>query len=198
MSEDEVESTRRRIVLGVYDTQDRAQTALDALGEQDYPMDRVSLLGKAGAPGDDPMGVYYAGVGERMKGWGTMGALWGGLWGLISGAAGMFLVPGLGPLLAAGPIVDALAGAAAGAGIGGGALAGAAAASQLTTAVHRMGVPEGRLDELRRHVEEGRYLLMLIVEAEQAGRWRETLEGTGARDLADYPYVGLTEAATGH
>jgi hypothetical protein len=194
MNEDHPGSTRRRIVLGVHDSEDAAQATLDELVEQDFPMDRVSLLGKAASPGDDPVGVYYPGTGARMKGWGAMGAFWGALLGLISGAAGMFLIPGLGPLLAAGPVVEALAGAAAGAGIGGGTLAGAAAISELTVAVHRMGVPEERLEAMRRHIEEGRYLLILIVETEQAARWREALERTGARDLADYPYPGLTEA----
>jgi hypothetical protein len=194
MTNGESGSTRRRIIIGVYGGEAEAEAALKQLVEDDFPMDRVSLLGRAASPGDDPIGVYYAGAGERMKGWGAMGALWGGLWGLVSGAAGMFLVPGLGPLLAAGPVVEALAGAAAGAGIGGGALAGAAAASELTLAVHRMGVPEDRLEALRRHIEEGRFLLILIVGEEESGRWRKVLERSRAQHVGDYPYVGLTEA----
>jgi hypothetical protein len=36
--------------------------------------------------------------------WGKSGAFWGGLWGMLSGSA-LFVIPGIGPLLAAGPLV---------------------------------------------------------------------------------------------
>ena len=188
------ESTRQRILVAIYDDHEAAQKALERLSDQDFPMDRVSLAGRSGSPGDDPIGVYYPNLGERMKGWGRMGAIWGGLWGLISGAAGMFLIPGVGPVVAAGPLVEALVGAAAGAGAGGGALAGAAAANQLAVAVHRMGVPEERLEELHGLIEEGRYLIILTVDSEEAERWRRALEQGPARHVWDYPYARLTGA----
>jgi hypothetical protein len=39
-----------------------------------------------------------------MKYWGKQGAFWGGLWGMLFGAA-FFAIPGLGPILVAGPLV---------------------------------------------------------------------------------------------
>jgi hypothetical protein len=39
-----------------------------------------------------------------MKYWGKVGAFWGGFWGLLFGSA-FFMIPGLGPILAAGPVV---------------------------------------------------------------------------------------------
>ncbi len=68
--------------------------------------------------GDDPLGIYYTGVGDRMKGWGALGAFCGALWGLLAGAAGMFVIPGLGgaevvdvfPLAAARPRAIPVAG----------------------------------------------------------------------------------------
>jgi hypothetical protein len=106
----------------------------------------------------------------------------------------MFLVPGLGPLLAAGPVVQALAGAAGGAAVTGGVMAGAGAASQLTVAIHRIGVPEERLEETRARLARGEHLLMLIAAAEEAEGWNTLLQGTGADPLWAYPYVGVTEA----
>ena len=100
-----------RLLIALFDQESSAEKAVGTLVERDFPMDMLSVLGKGNASGDDPLGLYYPGVGERMKGWGAMGAFWGGLWGLLAGAAGMFFIPGLGPILAAGPIVEALAGA---------------------------------------------------------------------------------------
>lgn len=187
--------THRRVLLAFYDDQEAAEQALQQLMDLDFAPDRISVLGRASSSGDDPLGVYYATPGERMKAWGGMGAFWGGLWGLLTGAAGMFLVPGVGPVLAAGPVVEALTGAAAGAGVVGGAMAGGAALSQLTVAVHRMGVPEEHLDETRRLLEQGHTPVMLIAGEDEVPRWREVLGDGPAEPLWDFPYMGFREAA---
>jgi hypothetical protein len=155
------------------------------------------MLGKASSSGDDPLGLYYDSVGERMKGWGVMGAFWGELWGLFTGAAGMFLVSGIGPVLAAGHAVEALVGAAAGAAVTGGVLAGAGAASQLTVAVHRMGVPEKRLEEARERLGRGEHLLMLIAAFDDSGHWRNLLTASEAKPVWVFPYVGLKDTLEG-
>lgn len=182
-----------KLLIALFDKEASAEKAVGLLVERDFPMDMLSVLGKGNASGDDPLGLYYPGVGERMKGWGAMGAFWGGLWGLLAGAAGMFFIPGLGPILAAGPIVEALAGALAGAGLGGGAMAGAAAASQLTVAMHRSGVPEQQLDALHDAIEQGHYLVMLRLDAEEVENWRVLLGHAGADSLEEFPYRGLAE-----
>jgi hypothetical protein len=197
MGEATSEHGGRRLLMAFYPDADRAGQALEALMRRDFPMDRASLLGQASSSGDDPLGVYYPSAGERMKGWGKMGAFWGGVWGLLTGAAGMFLVPGIGPLLAAGPVVEALVGAAGGAALTGGALAGAGALSQVGVAVHRMGVPQERIEETRGRLAQGEHLLLLIVGEDELEPWREALGSTEPRPLWDFPYVGLREAASG-
>ncbi len=194
MTENSELHTHRQIILGFFTNEQDAEHALNALIEQDFPLDRISILGKAGGSGDDPLGVYYPTVGERMKGWGRMGALWGGLFGLLGGAAGMFVLPGLGTMVAVGPIAEALVGAAAGAGIGGGVLAGGAALSELTQAIHRMGIPQDRLEELQRHLEQGRYLLLLIVDRGETDDWLASLKEAGADPVWHFPYAGITDA----
>ena len=134
-------ATDRDIILAFFDREETAQGAVNSLIEQDFPLDRVSVLGKPGGAGDDPLGVYYTSAGERIKGWGKMGALWGGLFGLLGGAFGMFVVPGIGPMMIAGPLIDTLVGA----GVGGALMAGGASLSELTVAIHRMGVPQASL-----------------------------------------------------
>ncbi len=169
----------RRLLIAEFAHADAAEKALGALNDKDFPLDQVSLLGGGHASGDDPLGIYYAGTGERMKGWGSMGALWGGLLGLVSGAAGLFIVPGLGAVMAAGPVVEALASAATGAAVGGGAMAGAAAVSQLSVALRRMGIPDEELEGLEAAIREGRTLLLVHVDADKAATWKGLLERHG-------------------
>ena len=54
-----------------------------------------------------------------MKYWGKMGAFWGGIGGLLFGSA-FFWVPGIGPLLVAGPLASSIIGALEGAAVVGG------------------------------------------------------------------------------
>jgi len=186
--------TSRRLLLAFYANDETANRVLRMALELNIAPDRISLLGKAGASGDDPLGIYYPNLGERMMGWGKMGALWGGIWGLVTGALGMFLIPGIGPVMAAGPVVEALIGALGGAGIGGGAMAGAAAISQIGIAVHRMGVPHETIQKLQRLLKEGHYLFMLIVDDDELERWRKRLEHYQPELVIDYPYVGFSNA----
>jgi hypothetical protein len=48
--------------------------------------------------------VGYYNAGYRMKYWGKVGPFWGGFWGLLFGSA-VFAIPGVGPILVAGPLV---------------------------------------------------------------------------------------------
>ena len=93
---------RLMLVVGMYTNQARAQQLVEKLIQEDFPMDRISLLSRVGGAGDDMLGVTYHDTGERMKAWGKHGAFWGAVWGLLASASGMFVLPGLGPLLVAG------------------------------------------------------------------------------------------------
>jgi len=181
---------KRHLVVAVFPTQLEAEKAVERLVDKDFPMDMLSILGKSESAGDDVLGIYYTGVGERMKGWGARGALWGGIWGLLAGAAGVFMIPGLGAVLAAGPVVEAIAGAIAGAAVTGGAMAGAAALSQLAVALRRMGIPEKRLRGLHEAVDRGRYVVILRCgEVDEAEHWQSQLGWRGAESVEVFPLV---------
>jgi hypothetical protein len=184
--------SEERLLVALFAREKDAETALRRLTEADFPMDMISLLGHGQSSGDDLLGLYYPSAGERMRGWGRAGAIWGGLWGLLSGAAGMFLVPGVGPVLAAGPIVEALVGGLAGAGLTGGVMAGAAAVTQVSVALHRSGVPEDRLESMHQALLAGDCLLMLRSAAAEADRWIALLWHAGARETGNFPYTGIT------
>jgi len=179
----------RRIVVAILRDKQRAQQAVEELNENDFPMDSLSMLGRASSSGDDLLGISYNSVGEKMKSWGAMGAFWGGLWGLLTGAAGMFIMPGLGAVVAAGPIVEAIAGAISGAAVAGGAMAGAAAISELAVAIHQMGVPEEKLHYLHQAIEQGHYVLILRCATDEAAHWRLLLSRRSDEMVEDFPYL---------
>jgi hypothetical protein len=87
-----------------------------------------------------------------MKSWGGMGAAWGGLWGLLFGAA-FFWVPGIGPIVAAGPVVQLLAGVVEGALIVGGM-------SVIGAALTSLGVPEKSIIKYEAQLEADKYLVI--------------------------------------
>ncbi len=89
-------------VLAVYETHKEAEHAVKQLQEGGIDMKSLSIAAKDTHTDEHVVGYYNAG--DRMKYWGKMGAFWGGFWGLLFGSA-MFAIPGLGPILVAGPLV---------------------------------------------------------------------------------------------
>ena len=89
-------------VVAVYKTHLEAEQAVKDLQHGGIDMTTLSIVGKETHTEEQVVGYYT--TGERMKCWGKLGALWGWFWGLLFGSA-LFVIPGIGPILAAGPIV---------------------------------------------------------------------------------------------
>ncbi len=167
-------------LVALFDDQATATRVVERLIEDDFPMDRISVLHKRGSGhGDDPLGLSFTGAGQRMQVWGEQGLLWGAIGGLLAGLSGLFLVPGIGALLAAGPITEALGWAVA----GGATMAGAAALSEVATAFHRLGLPKERLEHIEKAIQDGRYVLMLHAEPGEIERLRPRVAMTGAKEV---------------
>jgi hypothetical protein len=106
-----------------------------------------------------------------VAGAGAGGAV-GGTLGLLVGI-GALAIPGLGPFIAAGPIMAALSGAAAGAAVGG-----------LTGALIGMGVPEIEAKQYEAKVKDGNILISVHVEdREMRSRAKKIMEAGGAVDV---------------
>src|SRR5258708_38931817 len=88
-------------IVVVYETHMGAEAAVRELQRAGFDMQQLSILGKEYHPDERVVGYYTSG--HRMKYWGEMGAFWGELWDLLAGAA-FFLVPGISPILIAGPL----------------------------------------------------------------------------------------------
>lgn len=114
-------------IVGVVRTHDDAEQVIKSLERAGFDIRKLSVMGKGYHSEEHPLGFYT--TGDRMKGWGGIGAFWGSIWGLLIGAAFVW-IPGFGPMAVAGPLthllVATLEGAVLGGGVGalGGALSG--------------------------------------------------------------------------
>jgi len=162
-----------KAIFGIYATPEQTERAVNALINDGFPSADVSVLmpdqrsTREFAHHKDTKAPEGATAGV------TAGGLAGGTLGVLVGL-GTLAIPGLGPLLAAGPIVAGLAGLGAGGAVGGliGALAG-------------MGIPEYEARRYEGRVKDGG--ILLSVHCESPGdilRAREILTDTGAADIA--------------
>src|SRR6202451_4584374 len=119
-------------VVAVFDEHAEAEEAVRELQKDGFDMKQLSIVGKDYHTEEHVVGYYTAC--DRMTYWGTLGAFWGGIWGLLFGSA-FFWVPGIGPLLVAGPLVAWIVGALEGAAVVGGL-------SALGAALASIGIPK--------------------------------------------------------
>src|ERR1700691_1352819 len=89
-------------VIASYANHTAAEDAVKELQKSGFDMKKLSVVGKDYHTDEQVVGFYN--TGDRMKYWGKWGAFWGGLWGLLFGAA-FLIIPGIGPVVAAGSIV---------------------------------------------------------------------------------------------
>lgn len=174
---------REPLIAALFDSPADATRVVEQLIAQDFPMDQVSLLHRAGGHGDDFLGISYGSEAERVKVWSEHGALWGSLAGLMAGASGLLIVPGVGALLAAGPVINAIAGAVLGAGV----MAGSALATRVGIALHRIGIPEEKLEQLHQAIMDGKTLLLVHCGREDPQALRQRLLWQGADDVSVLP-----------
>lgn len=171
------------LIAALFDSPGSATRVLEQLIEKDFPMDQVSLLHRAGGHGDDFLGICYGDETERIRVWSEQGALWGSLAGLLAGASGLLVVPGVGALLVAGPVINAIAGAVLGAGV----MASSALATRLGIALHRLGIPEQKLDQLHQAIMEGKTLLLLHCGGSDPQALQQRLLWQGAESVSVLP-----------
>jgi len=113
-------------------------------------MKKLSIIGRDYHTDENVIGYYN--TGDRMKYWGKLGAFWGGFWGLLFGSA-FLVIPGVGPLLFAGPIVGYIVGALESAVVVGGL-------SALGAGLYGMGIPKDSILQYETAITSGKYVLI--------------------------------------
>lgn len=135
----------------VFDNHDAAEEAIRTLSHAGFDMKQLSLVGKGYHSEETPMGFYTAG--DRIKAWGSTGAFWGGIWGLLLAPA-VFVFPGLGIVSMAGPFVATLVSVLEGAMVVGGL-------SALGAALTQVGVPKDQIIKYEAALKVDKYLLVV-------------------------------------
>ena len=159
-------------VVAIFESHNQAEDAVRELQKSGFDMTKLSIVGKDYHTDEHVVGYYNAG--DRMMYWGKLGAFWGGLWGMLFGSA-FFLVPGIGPLLVAGPLVAWIVGALEGAAVMGGL-------SALGAALASIGIPKNSILQYEANVKAGKFLLILHATPEEVERAKDRLDGTQAAE----------------
>ncbi|WP_018250177.1 general stress protein [Orenia marismortui] len=105
-------------VLGLFNDQEAAKSAISSIKDLGISEDKISLVAKNGEDQDIEAGAEMGAEGQNLVDGTTTGGAIGGVAGVLA-SAGLLAIPGLGPVLAAGPIAAGLTGAAAGGVTGG-------------------------------------------------------------------------------
>ena len=179
----EIMSEKNTAVFGIYHSVTQAEDAVERLMAFGFPQDSISML----VPSTDSTRELAHERNTKAPEGTTTGVVAGGAIGgalAVLVGVGVIAIPGLGPLIAAGPIVAALAGLGAGGTVGGiiGALVG-------------MGIPEYEAKRYEGHLRDGGILLSVhCATSDQVGRAKDLLRLTGAMQIsstgekgADYP-----------
>jgi len=162
-------------VVGLFETRDQAVKAVTALKKAGFPADDMSIVMRDSGQAADV--AVDAGITDSAGDAAATGAIGGGLLGGIAGlvlGAGALAIPGIGPIIAAGPIVAMLTGGALGAATGG-----------IIGALTEAGVPEEEATHYQSGVERGGILLSAKVPDGREAEARKVLEHAGPHSI-DY------------
>ena len=174
--------TRENAVVATYRTHTDAEAAIKELQQAGYDMKKLSIVGKDYHTEEHVTGYYT--TGDRMKYWGKLGAFWGGIWGLLFGSA-FFLIPGLGPIVAAGPIVTWIVAALEGAVITGGVTA-------LGAGLYSIGIPKDSILKYETALKSGQFLLIAHGSPAEVTQAQQILRTASVADLGvhgDQPWA---------
>jgi hypothetical protein len=173
--------SEQNAVVAVYATHVEAETAIKDLQRAGIDMRTLSIVGKNTHTDEHVVGYYN--TGDRMKYWGKVGAFWGGFWGLLFGSA-FFAIPGIGPILVAGPLVAWIVGALEGAAVVGGV-------SAIGAGLIGIGIPKDSVVQYELALKTDKFLLMVHGTATEVEKARGIIASTGPLSLT----LHSTEAA---
>ena len=169
-------------VFGIYSTRAAVENAAESLVTAGFPAADISVLLPESLGGPKDIGAVKATKAPEGTAAGvTTGGIIGGALGVLAGV-GMLAIPGLGPFIAAGPIMAGLAGLGVGGAVGG-----------LTGALIGMGIPEFEAKRYEGRLQKGGILLSVHCDtSDEIKRAKEVLKRTAAEDIS-----ATGEASTG-
>src|ERR1035438_5171034 len=167
-------SNKKVGVFGIFSTRIAVDNAMDSLVRAGFPTSDISVLLPESLGGTRNMGTEKETKAPEGPAAGvSAGGVIGGTLGLLAGV-GLLAIPGLGPFIAAGPIMAGLAGLGVGGAVGG-----------VTGALIGMGIPEFEAKRYEGRLQKGGILLSVHCDtSEEIKRAKEVLKATGAEDVS--------------
>lgn len=160
-------------VFGIFSSREHVEECIEDLRRNDFRTEDISILFSENEGSKDFAHVKATKAPEGASAGAASGAVVGGVLGWLAGI-GAIAIPGIGPFIAAGPIMAALAGAGVGGAVGG-----------ITGSLVGMGIPEYEAKRYEGRIRKGGYLLSVHCDN---GDWvtkaKEILRRTGAEDIA--------------
>jgi hypothetical protein len=162
-----------KAVFGIYKTKLQVENAVDQLKAANFRNTDISVLFPANSGTKEFAHEKDTKAPEGTTTGVIAGGAIGGTLGWLAGI-GSLAIPGVGPLIAAGPIIAALTGVGVGGAIGG-----------ITGALIGMGIPEYEAKRYEGMVKQGSILLSVHADnSDYVDRAKKILEGTGATDVS--------------
>ena len=166
-------SGKKTAVFGIYTTREAVERAVDTFVNDGFPGSSVSVLLPENLGGKSIGTEKATKAPEGATTGAGAGAVIGGTLGVLAGV-GLLAIPGLGPVIAAGPIMAGLAGLGVGGAVGG-----------FTGALIGMGIPEFEAKRYEGRLLKGGILLSVHCDtSDQIKRAKELMKVTGGEDVA--------------
>src|SRR5579871_5257838 len=164
---------KKTAVFGIYHNANQAERVVERLRGKRFSNDDISVLLTDNQGTKDFAHEKNTKAPEGTATGVTAGGVIGGTLGLLAGI-GALAIPGVGPFIAAGPIMGALAGLGVGGAVGG-----------LIGALVGMGIPEYEAKRYEGRIKEGGVLLSVHCDtSEEITRAKDLLKQTGAQDIS--------------
>ena len=166
--------SKKNAAVAVYNVHTEAEHAIKELQKTGIDMKKLSIIGKDYHAEENVVGYYNAG--DRMKFWGKLGAFWGGLWGLLFGSA-LFFIPGVGHVVALGPVGGMIVGALENAVIVGGL-------SALGAGLYSIGIPKDSVIKYETAVKADKFLVLVHGTEDDVKKAKEILDTTNPQEVS--------------
>jgi hypothetical protein len=166
-------ASKNTAVFGIYKSSAQAERAVDQIAAAGFSHNDISVLLPDSQSSKEFAHEKSTKAPEGTTTGVTTGGVVGGTLGLLAGI-GALAIPGLGPFIAAGPIMGALAGLGVGGAVGG-----------LIGALVGMGMPEYEAKRYEGRIKDGGVLLSVHCDtADEITRAKDLLKQTGAEDIS--------------
>lgn len=164
--------SRENVTVAIYDSHCEVNEAVAELRRAGFDIKKVSVAARDCHTRDQVFGYYNGG--NRMEYWGELGGFWGGLWALLSGW-GFFSIPGIGPVLVAGPLAGWIMSALENEPLFGGL-------SALGAGLYSIGIHKRSVAVCEAALRSDRYLVIAYGASGEVTAAREVLKLSGAAE----------------